>query len=98
MTVTGRLIETKNDEPAVGYSVGCTKSSYGHFRVGDNHQGGVVTDEDGRFEIPGLIAGLVYEMHSANVQRFSNGKNNFTDRPHKRSEQVSNDRTWGRDW
>ena len=78
MTVTGRLIETENDQPAVGYSVGCDKSSFGRFRVGDNSNGKVDTDDDGRFEITGLLAGIVYEMYSANVQRFSSGKNNFT--------------------
>ena len=78
VTVTGRLIETEKDEPAVGYSVGCEKSSYGRFRVGDNSNGKVDTDDDGRFEITGLLAGIVYEMYSANVQRFSSGKNDFT--------------------
>lgn len=76
VTITGRLIETETDEAAVGYAIHCRESTLGNFRVGTN-SGSISTDEDGRFEISGLLAGIEYSMLSSNVQRFSSGKNDF---------------------
>lgn len=77
VTITGRLIETETDETAVGYGIHCSQSTYGYFRIEDNSNN-AMTDEDGRFEISGLLAGIEYSMSSFNVQRFSSGKNDFT--------------------
>jgi hypothetical protein len=74
VTARGRLIETETDEEAVGYSVYCKSTKNGEFRV-DND---IRTDENGRFEIKGLLAGNVYKMDAANVQHFNNLKNGFT--------------------
>ncbi|HBE71573.1 MAG TPA: hypothetical protein DDW52_25805, partial [Planctomycetaceae bacterium] len=76
VTVTGRLIDTSKDEPAAGYMIFCEKSTLGYFRIGTNNRS-PTTDEDGRFTITGLLAGIEYSAMSANVQRFSSGKNNF---------------------
>ncbi len=77
VTVTGRLIETETGEPAAGYSFYCHDSSCEKFRIGGNSFS-IEANEEGRFEIPGMIAGLTYQIHTANVQRFSSRKNNFT--------------------
>lgn len=73
VTVRGRLVETETDEPAGGYLLFCDSSKNGYFRIGD-----ATTDKDGAFEIKGLMAGNVYKMDSANVQRFVSQKNGFT--------------------
>lgn len=73
VTVKGRLIETETEEEAVGYSLHCESSKLGRFRADD-----IVTDKQGGFEIKGLLAGNVYQMDSANKQRFGNQKNKFT--------------------
>ena len=36
------------------------------------------TNEEGRFEIKGLLAGNIYKMDSSNVQRFVSRKNQLT--------------------
>ena len=71
--VTGRLFAQETGFPAERYSLFCTSSSLGPFRIDDNCR----TDDDGRFEIKGLLAGLTYEIQSAHA-RFSSGKNNFS--------------------
>ncbi len=76
VTITGRLIETATDEAAVGYRIHCRESSQGYFRI-ESNSGSIPTDEEGRFEINGLLAGIEYSMASANIQRFSSGKNDF---------------------
>ena len=73
VTVRGRLIETETGDEAVGYGVDCTSTTQGHFRIDDT-----VTDEKGRFEIKGLLAGNVYKMDASNPQHFDNQKNGFT--------------------
>lgn len=72
--VTGRLIETEDNEPADGHHLYCDSSSAGPFRLEEN----LTTDSDGRFTIKGLVAGLTYKIHTASRKRFSSGKNNFT--------------------
>jgi hypothetical protein len=73
ITVTGRLIETETDKPAVGYSVYTETSKLGKFRLNDTE-----TDSRGRFEIKGLLAGNTYDISTSNPQHFSSGKNDFT--------------------
>jgi hypothetical protein len=72
VTVKGRLIETETGDEAAGYYLYCESSQQGSFRIDDT-----TTDENGRFEIKGLLAGNVYQMDSANQQRFSSKKNGF---------------------
>ena len=74
VTVRGRLIETETGEAAVGYHVHCKSSKYGRLRLDDVR----ATNEEGRFEVKGLMAGYIYQMDSSNVQRFVSGKNQFT--------------------
>ncbi|PYK13092.1 MAG: hypothetical protein DME65_02730, partial [Verrucomicrobia bacterium] len=73
VNVKGRLIETETGDEAAGYDLDCESSRHGSFRIDD-----VTTDENGRFEVKGLLAGNVYQMDSANQQRFSSKKNGFT--------------------
>ncbi|MFV0444401.1 MAG: carboxypeptidase regulatory-like domain-containing protein, partial [Planctomycetaceae bacterium] len=73
VTVTGRLIAQETDEPAVDYSIHCSSTSRGKFRFEEQ----LHTDNDGRFTIPGLLAGLKYQTSTANPQHFSSGKNDF---------------------
>ena len=74
VTVRGRLIETETGEAAVGYHLHCDSSKQGEFRIDDVR----ATNENGRFEIKGLLAGNIYQMDSSNVQRFVSQKNGFT--------------------
>jgi hypothetical protein len=62
----GRLIERES-----GATVYCEQSTVGqsHVQVG--------TDDGGRFEINGLMAGVVYKVQVANLRRFVNMENNF---------------------
>ncbi len=69
--VTGRLIDKQNDLPAARYFVACEQCSLGNektppvnFVIHWCH-----TDDDGRFEIKGLMAGAKYRMNA-----FSNVK------------------------
>jgi beta-lactamase regulating signal transducer with metallopeptidase domain len=73
VTVRGTLIETETEDPAAGYGLYCDSSKRGEFRIADT-----TTDKEGGFEIKGLLAGNVYQMNAANVQRFVNGRNHFT--------------------
>jgi hypothetical protein len=66
--VTGRLIENETDLPAAHYFLACEKCSLANekyppvkFRIHWCH-----TDDEGRFEIKGLMAGLVYKMYALN--------------------------------
>ena len=52
----------------------CESSKQGEFRIDDVR----ATNEEGRFEIKGLLAGNIYKMDSSNVQRFVSQKNRFT--------------------
>ncbi|MBI3864383.1 MAG: hypothetical protein HY290_21065 [Planctomycetia bacterium] len=72
VTVRGQLIETETDVEAVGYHLYCESTKQGDFRIDDTE-----TDENGRFEIKGLLAGNVYTMDASNPQRFVNRKNGF---------------------
>ncbi len=74
VTVRGRLIETETGEEAIGYHVHCESSKQGEFLIDDVW----ATNEEGRFEIKGLLAGNIYKMDSSNVQRFVSQKNRFT--------------------
>src|SRR5579863_3249791 len=73
VTVRGRLIETETGDEAVGYDVHCKSTKQGDFRI--DH---TVTDENGRFEIKGLLVGNVYRMDASNLQNFVSQKNGFT--------------------
>jgi hypothetical protein len=66
------LIETKLDDVAAGYHLYCGSSTKGKTRIAD-----ITTDENGLFEIKGLLAGNVYKVNTSNPQRFSTGDNNF---------------------
>ncbi len=77
--VTGRLIENKTELPAIAYELHCDKTSLFNgmslstrFRIDDSR-----TDDDGRFEIRGLVPGMIYDMDAANPQHFVNGRNEF---------------------
>jgi beta-lactamase regulating signal transducer with metallopeptidase domain/protocatechuate 3,4-dioxygenase beta subunit len=70
--VTGRLIENETDLPAARYGLYCEKTALGEFRIDDCR-----TNDEGRFEINGLIAGLVYEMNAYNERHFTNNRNRF---------------------
>lgn len=66
VTVTGRLIQKENDLPAARYFVACEECSLGseksqpmNFTIHWCH-----TDDDGRFEIKGLMAGAKYKMNA----------------------------------
>lgn len=71
--VTGRLIESETSLPAERYSLYCDSSSRGPFRIDRNCR----ADDEGRFEINGLLAGLTYQISTANAH-FSSGKNDFS--------------------
>jgi len=71
--VTGRLIENETDLPAQRYGLHCDETSVGKFRIDD-----CITDDEGNFEIRGLVSGLVYKMNAANPQHFVNNRNRFT--------------------
>ncbi len=45
----------------------------GKFRIDD-----CITDDEGNFEIRGLVSGIVYKMNAANPQHFVNNRNRFT--------------------
>lgn len=77
--VTGRLIESKTELPAPGYFISCQECSF-------NEQTPSIkfmihwcnTDEEGRFEINGLMAGLTYKMRTSNESNDRNKDNDFT--------------------
>ena len=73
VTVLGRLTETETGEDAVGYNLYAQSTKLGEFRIDDT-----TTDEHGRFEIKGFLAGNVYKMDASNPQHFVNQKNGFT--------------------
>ena len=72
VTVRGRLIETETEDPAAGYHLSCAKSTRGPFRIDR-----VITENDGRFEIQGLIAGTVFTIStsSRSIVSLRNGFN-----------------------
>ncbi|MEM6779398.1 MAG: M56 family metallopeptidase [Planctomycetota bacterium] len=77
--VTGRLIENETELPAVDYELYCERSSlfskkYARtmFRIDKCR-----TNPEGRFEIRGLAAGLIYQMSASNPQHFVNDLNRF---------------------
>lgn len=77
--VTGRLIESKTDLPAPRYFLACNECSLGErvppvkFMIHWCN-----TDDEGRFEIKGLMAGLSYKMYTLNESNNINKDNNFT--------------------
>lgn len=78
--VTGRLIENENDLPAARYFLVCENCS-----LYDEKYPTVkfmihwcFTDDDGRFEIKGLMAGLVYKMNARSDDNIANNRNRFT--------------------
>ena len=71
--VRGRLVDTETDEPAAGFHFLCDSSKRGAFRVDRDE-----SDERGRFELKGLLAGNVYKMDAANRESFISRKNGFT--------------------
>lgn len=76
--VTGRLIESKDDLPAARYFLACKECSLNgktppaKFMIHWCH-----TDDDGRFEIKGLMAGAVYKMYALSESNESYKGNNF---------------------
>ena len=71
--VRGKLVDTETDEPAAQYHLHCESSKRGEFRIDKAY-----TDDQGRFEVNGLLAGNVYKMDAANRQHFISRKNGFT--------------------
>ncbi len=77
--VTGRLIESKTDLPAPRYFLACEECSPNEkvppvkFMIHWCH-----TDDEGRFEIKGLMAGLTYKMYALSESNNINKDNNFT--------------------
>ncbi len=71
--VTGRLIENETDLPAARYFLACKECSLNEkhppvkFMIHWCH-----TDDEGRFEIKGLMAGLAYKMYSLNESNIAN--------------------------
>ncbi len=77
--VTGRLIENETELPAARYGLHCDKSSlFNDTSLGTKFRiDGCRTDDEGRFEIRGLVPGIIYDMDAANPQHFVNGRNEF---------------------
>ncbi|MBC8356302.1 MAG: hypothetical protein H8E66_30350 [Planctomycetes bacterium] len=78
--VTGRLIDNETDLPAARYFVLCERCSLFNekyppvnFRIHWCH-----TDDEGRFEIKGLMPGLVYKMDAFNTDSALRNRNPFT--------------------
>jgi RNA polymerase sigma factor (sigma-70 family) len=69
--VRGRLIEREADLPAERCQIYCEKSTIGEAHITAS------TDDDGRFEIKGLVARAVYKMSAANSKGFFSNKNKF---------------------
>ncbi|NOX55572.1 MAG: hypothetical protein GXP27_14265 [Planctomycetes bacterium] len=77
--VTGRLIEIETDLPAARYFLNCEKCTLSNEKYPpvkfSIHW--CYTDDEGRFDIKGLTAGLVYKMNAVNAT-FTNVGNRFT--------------------
>ncbi len=78
--VTGRLIENETGLPATRYFLLCETCSLFNekyppekFRI---HW--LLTDDEGRFEIKGLMAGLAYKMNALNESNSADDRNHFT--------------------
>lgn len=78
--VTGRLIENKTDLPAARYFLSCEECLLPNekyppvkFMIHWCH-----TDDEGRFEIKGLMAGLKYKMYALNESDGKRVGNRFT--------------------
>jgi RNA polymerase sigma factor (sigma-70 family) len=69
--VRGRLIERETDLPAERCEIYCENSTIGEAHITAS------TDDAGRFEIKGLVAGAVYKMSAANSRGFFSNKNKF---------------------
>ena len=70
--VRGRLIESETGLPAERYGLFCENSTLGDYRIESPP-----TNDAGRFEIRGLLPGIVYEMNGFNEQRFTSNRNRF---------------------
>lgn len=73
VTVHGRLIDTERNEPATKFQLFCRSSKQGRFRVER-----ATTDDDGKFELKGLLAGNVYQMDASDGQGFVSLRNGFS--------------------
>ncbi len=77
---TGRLIENETDLPAARYFINCEKCSL----VNEKYPPvkfpihWCLTDDEGRFEIKYLMAGLVYKMKAVKDGNFVNNRIRFT--------------------
>lgn len=70
--VTGVLIDVETDLPAQRFELKCKSTTVGEFRIERCY-----TDDDGRFEVKGLVPGVVYEMYALNEQFFNKERNDF---------------------